>query len=332
MKPVTAQFPFVLSLIASVAFFLAYFIAAEMTGWTSPAPWESAIGDVSRWCERVASGPFREPINALSNIGFMVAGTWMLWTLGQDERAGRTRAVMVGMHPVALTYAAAAWFLGPGSLVMHGTHAEWGGWLDNLSMVMYILVPWLLNLAQMGRWSTCRFLQVYGVIVLVYGVLRGLYGWNLGINLDLFGLSIGLWVISETLYRFWSPWFRWASGLVGFLVAAIFGTTPMDMLAAPADYWWVILFWLPAVFAREAPARRRRYLPWFLLGLVFYLTASVIWQTGKAGHASCNPDSVIQAHGIWHLMTAVATVCFFIFLRTERAKLDLEDESVDTGR
>lgn len=319
IKSLSAHAPFYWSLSASLIFFLFYFAASWTTGWSNPAPWESAIGDASRWCERVVSGPFREPVNALSNLGFVLAGTWMFWTLGQDEKTGRTRAGMVGFTPIALTYATAAWFLGPGSLVMHGTHAEWGGWLDNLSMVMYILIPWMLNMTQMAGWSTLRFLQFYGAIVITYGILRGLYGWGLGINLDLFGLSIGLWVITETLYRFWSPWFRWASGLVGFLVAAIFGTTPIDMLAAPIDYWWVMLFWLPAIFAREAPARRRTYLPWFLLGLVFYLTATVIWQTGKAGHASCQPDSLFQAHAIWHLMTAVATVCFFIFLRTEKA-------------
>jgi hypothetical protein len=305
---------------ASVAFFGLYFLTASWIGWQNPAPWESAIGETSRWCERVAPGAFREPVNALSNIGFMVAGLWMLWMLGRDEQLGRTRAGLIGFSPTALVYAGAAWFLGPGSLMMHGTHAAWGGWLDNLSMVMYILIPWLLNLSQMGQWTVSRFLWIYAAIVVVYAVLRGGFGWGLGIGLDLFGLSIGLWVITESLYRFWSPMFRWLSGFVGFLVALIFGTTPLEMWADPGKYWWVILFWLPALIAREAPVRRRAYWPWFFFGVAFYLSASVIWQTGKPSHAWCDPDSLIQAHGIWHLMTAVATVCFFIFLRTERVK------------
>ena len=165
-----------------------------------------------------------------------------------------------------------------------------------------------------------QFLWTYAAVVALYALLRGLYGWGLGMNLDLFGLSIALWVITESLYRFWSPTFRWLSGVVGFIVAAVFGITPVEMAASPEKYWWVVLFWLPALVAKEAPVRRRNYWPWFLLGVLFYLSASAIWQTGKPDHPWCDPDSLIQAHGIWHLMTAVATVCFFVFLRTEREK------------
>ena len=106
---------------------------------------------------------------------------------------------------------------------MHGTHTEWGEWADNLSMIMYIIIPWLLNIKEMGRWSLKTFFSSYFLIVFVYAVTRWLFGSDLGINLDLFSLSIGLWVISETLFRFWSPLFRWISGFIGFFVAAIFG-------------------------------------------------------------------------------------------------------------
>ena len=312
--------PLIIGAWASLGFFGGYFAVAHFVGWHNPAPWESAIGEASRWCERVAPGAFREPVNALSNIGFMLGGLWMLWVLGRDERAGLPRVGLQGFTSSSLVYAGAAWFLGPGSLMMHGTHAAWGGWLDNLSMVMYILIPWMLNLSQMGRWSMSQFLWTYAAVVALYALLRGLYGWGLGMNLDLFGLSIALWVITESLYRFWSPTFRWLSGVVGFIVAAIFGITPLEMAASPEKYWWVVLFWLPALVAKEAPVRRRNYWPWFLLGVLFYLSASAIWQTGKPDHPWCDPDSLIQAHGIWHLMTAVATVCFFVFLRTEREK------------
>ena len=147
MKKATTIQPLEVGLGASLLFFGGYFAFAHWVGWQDPAPWESAIGEASRWCERVAPGAFREPVNALSNIGFMVGGLWMLWVLGRDERAGLPREGLQGFTPSSLVYAGAAWFLGPGSLMMHGTHAAWGGWLDNLSMVMYILIPWMLNLS-----------------------------------------------------------------------------------------------------------------------------------------------------------------------------------------
>jgi len=305
-----------LGLGATVCFFMLYFGVAIALGWQHPAAWEPGIGEVSRWCERVYPGVIREPVNALSNLGFIAAGLWMLWVMGRDGPSTRSD-MFKGQHSVALIYAGAVWFLGPGSLVMHGTHAAWAGWLDNLSMVMYILIPWMINLTQLGRFSITQFLWSYFSIVALYGLLRGYFGWGLGINLDLFGLSIALWIISESLYRFWSPWFRWASGLVGFIVAGLFGMSPLMMMDSPEKYWWVVFFWLPAIFAKQPPERKRRYVPWFFSGVILYLSAFAIWQTGKTDHPACDPDSVFQAHGLWHLMTALATICFFVFLRSE---------------
>jgi hypothetical protein len=185
-------------------------------------------------------------------------------------------------------------------------------------MVMYILIPWLINVSAMGRWGGRRLLTVYLGLVVIYGIGRWVNGWGLGINLDFFGLSIAFWVISEVLYRFHSQRLRWLSGFVGFAVAGIFGLTPMVMLADPARYWWVLLFWLPGLLSPHQPSGRRTYWPWFLLGMASYLGAFAIWQTGKAGHPWCQPDSWVQAHGVWHLMTAFATVCFFLCLRSER--------------
>ena len=131
--------PFKLGLAASFAFFLGY-VLFGWQGWGAPAVVEQAVGDVSRWCERVQPGLFHEPVNALSNLGFMVAGLLMLWLLGRDVEAGRT-GMMFGHSPIALLYSGAAICLGPGSMLMHGTHTAWVGWADNLSMVMYILIP-----------------------------------------------------------------------------------------------------------------------------------------------------------------------------------------------
>ena len=308
--------PFSVGLAASVTFFVGYIIFG-LQGWGTPSAVEQAVGEVSRWCERVQPGIFHEPVNALSNLGFMVAGLWMLWLLGKDVVAGRT-GMMFGHSPVALLYAGAAIWLGPGSLLMHGTHTAWGGWADNLSMVMYILVPWLMNVSGMGRWPTPRLLSIYATLVLVYAVGRAVNGWGLGINLDFFGLSIAFWIISEVLYRFWSQWLRVASGFMGFVVAGIFGITPVEMMAEPERFWWVLLFWVPGILATGPAPGRRSYFPWFVLGVISYLSAFAIWQTGKPDHALCDPDSLLQAHGIWHLLSAFATLCFFLFLRTER--------------
>ena len=183
---------------------------------------------------------------------------------------------------------------------------------------MYIILPWLINISKMGRWSKRSFFTTYTAIILVYAVSRWLLGSRLGVNLDLFGLSIGLWIISEALFRFWSPKFRWMSGFLGFAVAAVFGIMPTEIFSNIDKFWWIILFWVPAILSSNSPQHQRTYVPWFSAGMICYLLAFAIWLQGYPNTAFCNPDSLIQPHAIWHLMTAFSTWCFFKFLRTEK--------------
>lgn len=310
--------PFRLAVGATVGFAVV-FVLAGFDGWGAPAANEQAIGEVSRWCERVSGGLLREPVNTLGNLGFVVAGLAMFATLGRDARTGRLASNrFVGTTPIALLYASAAVFLGPGSMAMHATHTRFGAWLDNVSMVAYIIIPWLLNLAVLGRWRDRTFGWVYGLLLAVYAAGYWFIGPDLGIGLDLFGVSIGLWVISEVLYRWWSLVLRPLSGLVGFGVAAAFGITPAVMIESPGEHWWVVLFWVPALFARGPAPGVRRYTPWFWAGMASFFAAYAIWLTGTADHPWCRPDSVLQAHALWHVLCAAATWCFFVFFRTER--------------
>ena len=131
------------------------------------------IGGISRWCERVSDSIFREPVNTLTNLAFMVTGLIMFHVLNRDEENVNTFHTLT---PIAILYASAAIFLGPGSFLMHGTHTEWGGWADNLSMVMYIVIPWLYNFKVMAKWSVSTFFKVYLSIIVAYGLGR----WFLG--------------------------------------------------------------------------------------------------------------------------------------------------------
>lgn len=309
--------PTAVILIALGVFALA-FVTVGLVGWGEPAPYEQAIGEISRWCERVSGGLLREPVNTLGNLGFVVAGLAMFTVLATDTKEQRLEHNrLIGNQPIALLYAAATVFLGPGSMVMHGSHTFFGAWIDNVSMVAYITIPWLLNIALHRGWSNAVFFGAYGSVVATFAGGYWFFGPDLGIGLDLFGVSIGLWIISEVLFRFWSPEMRILSGFVGFAVAAVFGITPTEMLEQPGEFWWVVLLWVPAALANSPAGSRRRYTPWFWAGVISFLTAYSIWLTGTDTHPWCRPDSILQAHAIWHLLTALATWCFFKFLRTE---------------
>ena len=97
------------------------------------------IGEISRWCERISDGYFREPANALSNIGFILTGIFMVYILSREEVTGQN--FFIGFTSISVLYASASIFLGPGSLMMHGTHTEWGQWIDNAVSYTHLTLP-----------------------------------------------------------------------------------------------------------------------------------------------------------------------------------------------
>ena len=101
------------------------FIIFGANGWGVPAENEQAIGQISRWCERVSGGFFREPANTLGNLGFVFTGLYMFYKLAQDATSGKG-IKMFGSSTIAVLYASASTFLGPGSMAMHGnTYCIW---------------------------------------------------------------------------------------------------------------------------------------------------------------------------------------------------------------
>ena len=306
---------FIITLTVSVLFLLIFYILSALQLIQSTESL-AFIGEASRWCERVSDGAFREPVNTLSNLGFMFAGLFILYKLSNEVSFNE----FSGLNKITILYGVAVVYLGPGSMMMHGTNTEWGGWADNLSMVMYIILPWLYNCYKMSNWSVNTLMKIYFATIIVYAFMRGMFGYEMGIGLDLFGVSIGLWVISEFLYRFWSPTMRILSGFVGFLVLMLFGTMPAEVFNDFNEYWWIIFFWLPGLVCNKKPDFERKHFPWFFIGMFLYISAFVIWLQGYPNQPLCNPDSLIQPHGIWHILCSLATLSFFVFLRTEQTK------------
>ena len=150
--------PFHAAFIISLAFLFGYVVLASMGYMLSVEP-GLTIGGISRWCERIVDGIFREPVNALSNLGFMLSGLIMFKVLSDEKPRDDQR--FYGVNKTSGIFAAAVIYLGPGSMLMHGTHTDWGQWADNLSMVMFIVFPWIYNLKCMGGWREKKFVAVY---------------------------------------------------------------------------------------------------------------------------------------------------------------------------
>ena len=81
-----------------------------------------------------------------------------------------------------------------------------------------------------------------------------------------------------------------------------------------------------ALFRRRPPAPRQDL--WFGVASVGALVvAFAIWNTGKRGHPWCHPDTLLQQHGIWHVLCAVSAYLIFRHYAAERAATtpDAED-------
>ena len=98
------------------------------------------VGRGAQFCEQARDGWLKQPANALSNVGFVVAGLVIGW------QAPRRPLRFDGL---ATAYACVVVLLGPGSAAMHATQSALGGWLDMTSMYLvssfaaaYALTRW----------------------------------------------------------------------------------------------------------------------------------------------------------------------------------------------
>ena len=216
------------------------FVIFGFNGWGPSAENEQAIGEISRWCERVSAGFFREPSNTLGNLGFVFAGLYMFYKLSDD--ATNNKSPMFGSFKIALLYAAASTFLGPGSMAMHGTHTKFGAWLDNVSMIAYILLLWIYNLKKLTHFSSKTYFSSYTILLIYYAYSYWYLDSGLGIGVNLFELSIGLWIATEVLIKFPNAFGRIMSGITVLIIQQLFGSPVFNSFLNFQDNWEMLLY------------------------------------------------------------------------------------------
>ena len=240
----------------------------------------------------------------------------MFFRLSKDATQGN--APLFGSFKIALLYASASTFLGPASMAMHGTHTRFGAWLDNVSMISYILILWIYNLKKLTKFSSRTFFITYSTLLAYYAYSYWYLDSGLGIGIDLFELSIGLWIATEVLVKMPNVYGRLLSGLTVLLTQQLFGSSVIDSLQNLQENWEMLLYFIPALIPNLHGGTERKYTPWFFIGVASFFGALMIWETGVPEHPWCEPDSWLQAHMVWHLLCAAATLSFFNFFRTEK--------------
>lgn len=96
---------------------------------------------VDIYCERLGPGLWAEPFNALSNLGFIIAGLWLL-----RRSVKRGDPVAVRALPVLMV------LIGFGSATFHTVATRWAEVLDVLFIGLYIY--WFVACYARYRWTT----------------------------------------------------------------------------------------------------------------------------------------------------------------------------------
>ncbi|HAL84862.1 MAG TPA: hypothetical protein DCP12_04385 [Rhodobiaceae bacterium] len=182
---------------------------------------ERLVEQVNGYCERAGFELWAEPINAVTNMAFLLAA----FALGRYLKAVETQTGTRDPQSRALIYI--LWAIGFGSLAFHTFATIWAGIADTLPIIIIILTyvylalrrffglpvaaallgpPALIGLAfvfgQTGFAGATYLPALIGMIVLsLAAALRGPYdiGYALAVSSLVFGVSLGLRTIDEPM-------------------------------------------------------------------------------------------------------------------------------------
>lgn len=148
-------------------------------------------------CEALLSGArkIKQPVNTWSDLGFVAAGLLVFFMIGADRLSGISAANPLresGFY--SIVYGLLVIYLGPGSMFYHASIKKWGGWLDNMSMVLWTAFLIMYVFARGIPMSE----SVAAIIFLVIVVFSGAIIWFVeGSGKFIFGGMVAVWGVLE---------------------------------------------------------------------------------------------------------------------------------------
>jgi len=156
------------------------------------------------------------------------------------------------------------------------------------------------SLRAWGGYVDVQSMHAFLAFLLAYDLAR-IHGWTWGAFLTWFA---GLLAVFSALIGLFPP----EHGRVLFAVVVF-----ITILLETAVSYPALRPWAPH------PIDPRR-LPWFWAGLASFGVAFAIWNLSRTGGMWCDPDSLLQGHALWHLLSAVSVGCFYLYLRSQRPR------------
>jgi len=240
-----------------------------------------------QYCECIHFGPVKQPWNTFSDIGFILLGVlglllpFMLW--GPDQYRYVNRMTYNGRY--TFMYGFVIISMGPGSMLFHISFNAFGGLGDGLSMYLF-----------------GGFLFAYAVIRLFGGLLHVSRDGEFWVFLSIFVIVV-IVALAANIY------------LMQTLETANKTLYVMLCLVPPG----VILTLISAIAYEHSGTGWG----WFVASVVFFGLAFLVWGLGHDGKALCNlsgsaPNSWLQAHAVWHVLSAGGVYCLYWFLYFEK--------------
>ncbi len=99
---------------------------------------------VDHYCERTGDAWNAEPINAVTNVAFLIAG-WAAWRLADRRSAldgDRLLAAVIAVIPV----------VGFGSFTFHTLATRWAEWVDVIPIMVFMLLYLWLTMSRFFGW------------------------------------------------------------------------------------------------------------------------------------------------------------------------------------
>lgn len=134
---------------------MALFLAGVYYHWFGA---DVGVGDV--FCEGPYPGLIKQPVNTWSNLGFVTAGLIMGWQLTKGVFKSN-RNSLTGTNFFGAFFASLAVLLGPGSMALHATMSDVGGFFDMLSMYLVASFTTAYSAQRFFNWKPWQFLLLF---------------------------------------------------------------------------------------------------------------------------------------------------------------------------
>ena len=121
------------------------------------------------FCERVSTGLIRQPINAYTNLGYILVGILILVFLRKSKASYRSRSSISDLpRRILILFGIAYIAVGIGSFIYHASFIFLGEELDDDSMYLIGIFLVLFEVARLRHLSVKQFLWIYFSLNIVF--------------------------------------------------------------------------------------------------------------------------------------------------------------------